>query len=58
MYMYWLEIIERAHAVSITTVFRNQKWIEGIVVSYLNNNYYSFAANLRGLIESMVCMMT
>ncbi|TGK54259.1 hypothetical protein [Leptospira bouyouniensis] len=52
-YITQLEIIERAHIVALSSIFRTRKWIFGIFISYYNKNYYLFASSLRGLIEAI-----
>lgn len=51
--IYWTEIINNAHAASLLSMQRHKHWISGIIESFKNNNYLSFSANLRGLLESV-----
>lgn len=51
-YIYWLEIIERVFIVAITSLLRQKKWFEAILIGIMNKNSYLFASSLRGLIES------
>jgi hypothetical protein len=50
--IYWEEILQRAHWASITSIVRNQKWLNAIELSIQNNNFLSFTSTLRSLIES------
>jgi hypothetical protein len=51
-YIYWLELIERLFIASITTLLRNRKWFNSVLISIINNNFYLFCSSLRCLIES------
>lgn len=51
--IYWKEILLRAHYVAITSLMRNERWIEGITLSIKNKNYILFASSLRGFLESV-----
>ena len=50
--VYVQELLFRAHIAAITTLFRNEKWMLGIDSAFQHPNYYTFAAALRGLVES------
>ena len=49
---YWHEILLRCHWVASTSLLRNQRWVNGVLNSIKEENFFSFAANMRGLIES------
>jgi len=51
-YIYWLEMIERLFIASITTLLRNKKWFNSVLISILNHNFYAFSSSLRCLLES------
>ncbi|WNK00926.1 hypothetical protein L2D14_05735 [Thalassospiraceae bacterium LMO-JJ14] len=51
--IYWTELLGRTHLAATTSIQRNLSWIEGAARSYEDDNFLSFAANLRGLIESV-----
>jgi len=53
MKYYWIELLNRLHFASSTSILRNQRWIRGILNSYVDQNYYTFAASFRGLLESV-----
>lgn len=50
--IYTQEILFRSHIAAITTIIRNEKWIDGIVLGIDNSNYYVFSSSLRGLTEA------
>lgn len=51
--IYWDEILLRAHFASITSIMRNEKWLNGIILSIESSNFILFAASLRGFLESV-----
>ncbi|WP_242274961.1 hypothetical protein [Bacillus cereus group sp. BfR-BA-01445] len=51
--IYWKEILLRAHYAAITSLMRNERWVEGIALSIKNKNYILFASSLRGFLESV-----
>lgn len=52
MQIYWTELLQRLHLVSVTTLMRNEKWMQGIWFGIEINNYIVFAAALRGYLEA------
>jgi hypothetical protein len=50
--VYVQELLFRSHIAAITTLFRNEKWMQGVRSALEQNNYFSFSASLRGLVES------
>lgn len=51
--IYWREILYRAHWAASSNVLRHKRWLDGCVGLYSTEpNYLSFAACLRGLLES------
>jgi hypothetical protein len=50
--IYWFEILGRAYLASASGLMRTLRWLEGIESSITRNNLLSFAATLRGLLES------
>lgn len=56
--VYWSELLTRAHWASLTGIYRNTKWVQGILSSIENANFLSFSASLRALIESSGDSMT
>jgi hypothetical protein len=50
--IYTQEILFRSHIAAITTIIRNEKWINGIILGLDNSNYYVFSSSLRGLTEA------
>jgi hypothetical protein len=52
MHTYWYEILMRSHLTAITSILRSRRWIDGVVSAAMSKNLLSFAATLRGLIES------
>lgn len=50
--VYWMEILQRAHWAAFSSLLRNLKWTEGVTNAVDGNNFLSFTANLRCLIES------
>ncbi|MEK4511116.1 hypothetical protein [Paenibacillus sp. FSL K6-2524] len=51
--IYWDEMLLRAHFASVTSIMRNEKWLNGIILSIETCNYLLFAASLRGFLESV-----
>ena len=56
MKVYWTEILRFVHVGAITGLLRQRRWTDAVVVSLEDENYLSFAANLRGLLESSADM--
>ena len=54
MKIYWQELLQRLHLASVTTLMRNQKWIQGICFGIEIDNYILFASSLRGYLEAFV----
>ena len=52
MQIYWGEILARAHLTAATAILRSRHWIKAVVAATNDKNLLSFAAALRGLIES------
>jgi len=52
MQIYWGEILARAHLTAITSILRNRHWVSAVIAAAEDKNLLSFAASLRGLIES------
>ncbi|MEH7511592.1 hypothetical protein V7146_02425 [Gottfriedia acidiceleris] len=50
--IYWCEMLMRCHWAASTSLLRNQRWANGVLNSIKEENFFSFAANMRGLIES------
>jgi len=50
--IYWEEIIARTHLTAAISILRNRQWINAVTAAAADNNLLSFAAALRGLIES------
>ena len=50
--VYTQEVLFRAHSAALTTIFRNGRWMKGIISAIEGSNYFSFCACLRGLIEA------
>jgi hypothetical protein len=50
--VYVEELLYRCHIAAITTLFRNDKWVQGIVSALQHNNYFVFSSSLRGLVEA------
>lgn len=59
--IYVQELLFRSHIAAITTLLRNEKWMQGLQSALKDNNYFMFAASLRGLVESaadsMYCLI-
>ena len=53
MQIYWEEILYRAHLCSVISILRTRHWISSILSATRDNNLLSFAAALRGFIESV-----
>lgn len=51
--IYWDEILLRAHFASVTSIMRNEKWINGMIMSSEARNFILFVASLRGFVESV-----
>jgi len=51
-WIYWHEMLARAHMAAVTSVYRSRQWVESISISAQHSNALGFAASLRGLIES------
>lgn len=51
--IYLTEIIGNTYLASLMSMFRHKQWILGVIESYNNQNYLTFSANLRGLLESV-----
>lgn len=49
---YWNELLARAHLTAIVAILRSRHWISAVVAAKEDKNLLSFAAALRGLIES------
>ncbi len=47
-----LELIEKAHLASVTSMIRTQRWIDGVLQAYETQNFLAFAGAFRGLLES------
>ena len=52
MQIYWTELLQRLHLASVTTLMRNEKWMQGIWFGVESNNYIVFASALRGYLEA------
>ncbi len=51
--VYWQEMFLRVHWAAILNLLRHGRWQAGCVAAYQTpGNFFSFAANLRGLIEA------
>ena len=50
--IYWYEMLMRSHLAASTAILRGRRWLDGIVSSVNENNLLTFAAALRGFIES------
>lgn len=50
--VYVEELLYRCHLAAITTLLRNEKWMQGIASSVQHNNYFVFSSSLRGLVEA------
>lgn len=50
--VYIQEILFRCHMAAITTLFRNEKWMQGVKSAITTKNFFAFCASLRGLVES------
>lgn len=47
------EILQRFFFATITGYLRQHRWIEGIYIGITSSNYLSFAASMRGFLESV-----
>ena len=52
MLIYWNEILFRAHFCSVIAILRTRRWISSLLSATRDKNLLSFAAALRGFIES------
>ena len=52
MKMYWIEILLRAHMSASVSILRFERWMDGIIKSFVNNNFFVFSASFKSLIES------
>ena len=52
MKMYWIEILLRAHMSASVSILRFERWVDGIIKSFANNNFFVFSASFKSLIES------
>ena len=52
MQMYWIEILLRAHMSASVSILRFERWMDGIIKSFANNNFFVFSASFKSLIES------
>jgi len=50
--IYVQELLFRSHIAAITTLFRNEKWMQGLRSAVECKNFFVFCASLRGLVES------
>lgn len=50
--IYWFEILERAHCAALTSLLRLHRWLEAMRTAGEAENYLSFAASFRGLLEA------
>jgi len=51
--VYWQEMFLRAHWAATLNLLRHERWQDGCVSAYQEPaNFFSFAANLRGLVEA------
>jgi len=53
MQNYWRELLMRTHFASITSIMRNERWLKGLNLSMITNNYILFTSSLRGFLESV-----
>ena len=51
-YIYWKELLSRAHFAAVASIYRNYRWLEAIMIAHSQNNFFSFAASYRGFVES------
>src|SRR5687768_12633680 len=51
--IYWRELLLRCHWVSLGSIIRHRRWVEGLVAGARERNLLAFAACFRGLIESV-----
>lgn len=53
-FIYWSEILYRAHWAATTNIVRHDRWFNGCIQHSLNSpNYIMFCSALRGLLESV-----
>lgn len=52
MQVYWGEVLARAHLTAATAILRSRHWVSAVIAAAEIKNLLSFAAALRGLIES------
>ena len=50
--VYWGELLSRAYLCASIGLIRSRRWIQGSLSAIDTENFYSFSANLRGLLES------
>jgi hypothetical protein len=51
-YIYWKELLSRAHFAAASGMYRSYRWAEAIMFSHAQSHFLSFAASFRGFIES------
>jgi hypothetical protein len=47
-----MELIEKAHLASITALMRAKRWADATCLAYEKENFLSWCASVRGLLES------
>jgi hypothetical protein len=52
MEVYWRELLYRSHFAAATSLLRMERWLSGAIQAYEAANLFSFAACVRGAIES------
>ena len=52
MKMYWIEILLRAHMSASVSILRFERWMDGVIKSFANKNFFVFSASFKSLIES------
>lgn len=57
-YIYWSEIVGRAHFSAVSSILRSAQWLRGVQLSCEQDLYLPFCANLRSLIESAADSLT
>lgn len=50
--LYWTELLYRCHWAAATSLLRSKAWFDGAMAACDADNFHSFAANVRGLIEA------
>jgi hypothetical protein len=53
MQIYWNELLDRVHFASVISLLRAKAWFDGMFSGVRDENFHSFAACMRGLIESV-----